>query len=310
MSERKKLNKARNFIAQNNIDEAKKLLWPLYSSHDLSIKLDTVLSLLVVLDHVTENNKLLEITNMGIDIATKLQRDDVRAFLIGKKILFLTSQLGFMIYRQKNLTLSQNVFKWIDFSLEKDKKEYGAIARKRAEIEKEIQQLESTVTMLIKSNTNHYFRGHIFMALGDYYSSKHLNDQLDLMEGGRVKSKIANIYYVRRWNVDKLLYSRKNRKKIYFSKKKCVYYFEQAITEFELGGNDSEQAHAVYNLAVRLKTIFNFARARKLLPKARALAERSDEKRLLSQIDLFEKELADKNRNIRNYVEEFGLDLL
>ena len=123
-SEKEKLNKARDFVAQNHINEAKKLLWPLYSSYDLSIKLDTILTLLVVLDHLAENGKLLEITNTGIDISIKLHRGDVRTFLLGKKMILLNSQLGFMIYRQKNLMLSQNVFKWIDFSLEKNKKEY------------------------------------------------------------------------------------------------------------------------------------------------------------------------------------------
>ena len=124
MSEAQELNEARKLISQNEKEKAASILWKLYASNTSIIKLDAILSLLAVLDLVTENIKLLEITDEGITITKSLGKHDVHAFLLGKKCVFLSAQLGLLIYRQKNLVLSANVFKWIDFSLEKDKKEF------------------------------------------------------------------------------------------------------------------------------------------------------------------------------------------
>ena len=63
MSEELELNQARNLIATNNNDKAIKILWKLYESHNLKIKLDAILCLLVSLDHFTENIKLIKLTD-------------------------------------------------------------------------------------------------------------------------------------------------------------------------------------------------------------------------------------------------------
>ena len=148
------------------------------------------------------------------------------------------------------------------------------------------------------------------MAVGDFYSSKYLNDKLDLMIGERRRSMIGNIYFVKRWHLDKwILYRNKDRKRIDDHEKKCVGFFKQAIYEFEKGSHTSDLAHAYYNLAVKYKLTFYFQAATEHLNLAEVYAKKTDEKRLLSQISILRGELADKNRNIRNYVEELGLDL-
>lgn len=310
MSEEQDLKQARDFIAENNKDQASKILWRLYQSGNQKAKLEAILSLLVVLDHFTENEKLLEITEEGLKNASMLGKGDVEAYLLTEKCNFLLTKLGFMIYRQKNLKLSANVFKWIGFSTEHEKKEFEIIVQQREEIEKEVQKLEVSVLNLTKISKDYYFRGHIFSRLGDLYSSKFLNDQLDLMIGGKTRSKIGNIYFVRRWNLGRwFLYGSKDRKKITDDWNKCIYFFKLAISEFKSGKYGGEMAHACYNLAVKYKLAFQFSKAKKFLKQAQELAEEHNEKRLLSQITLFRKELADKNKNIRNYVEEFGLDL-
>ena len=308
MSEIKNLNKARDLIAQGGHVEARKILEAI-TSKDPKIRLDVILALLVVFDHVTENDKLLEVTNEGIEITMKNGNESVNSYLLARKSIFMLTHLSSMIHRQKNLMLSAGVFEWIDFSLERDKKEYEFIVEKRKPIEKEIELLIATVIERAEHGVNHYFRGHLFSAIGDFYSSKYLADMLDFQEGGRTKSKIANMYFVRRWNLDKFLYDRASRRKIRDSKKKCVLYFERSIAEFQLGGKKSEGANAIYNLAVKMKTFYKFARAKRLLAEAKSIAVSLNEKPLLGKIEMFEKEVADKNRNIRDYVEELGLDL-
>ena len=173
--------------------------------------------LLVVYDHVTENDKLLLATDEGIKIATTLGLDSVRTYLIGRKAIFLTSALSWMVHRQKNLMLSSNVFGWIDFSLERDKNEYEAIIERRVTIEKEIAVLIAEVIEKTEASSDHYFRGSTFSAIGDFYSSIYFCYLLDFQSGGKIKSKIANMYFVRRWNLIFFLYDKTSRQKIRLS---------------------------------------------------------------------------------------------
>lgn len=309
MSERDEIKKAHALISQGREEEAEKILWTVYMSNEPMIKIDAVLALLVVLNHVTENDKLLEVANMGIEVAEKINRRDVLAFLMEKKCVFLLTELSAMIHREKNLMLSANVFKWIEFSLERDKKEYGLIKDDRKRVEKEVEELTTKVIAMAEAATDHYFRGAIYSSIGDYYSSKYLVDQLDFMKGGKIRSRIANLYFVRRWNLDKFLYDRDSRKKLKESWKKCVLYFEKSIVEYRAGGRTSEEAHMIYNLAVKYKIVYGFSRASKLLAQAKVLAEVQKEIRLLKRITLLEKEVADKNKHMRDYVTEMGLDM-
>jgi cell division protein FtsB len=310
MLEAQKLREAQKLISTNNVEKATPLLWQLYSSNNANIKLNAILSLLAVLDYVTETEKILGIIDEGIKIAASMGKNDVYAFLLGRKSFFLESVLGFLIYRQKNLVLSANVFKWINFATEKEKKEFEAIANKRQQIEKDIREIEDTILRMAEANSDHYFRGHVFMAVGEIYGSRYLNDKLDLMIGGKLRSKIGNIYWIRRWNLDNiLLYRSGDRKKILGHKKDCVRFFRRSISELETGRNESDMAHACYNLAVKLNMMFHFRDAKRYLDQAEQLARKTNEGRLLTQVLSFRNDLKNRNKNVRNYVEEFGLDL-
>lgn len=309
MSEKSKIYKAHALIAQGKTEEAEKILWTLYPSKDSLIRVDAVLALLSVLNHVTQNDKLLEITDVGIEVARQIGKQDVLGYLMAKKCTFLLTELSTMIHREKNLVLSANVFKWIEFSLERDKKEYFLIKGERKKIEKEVEHLVGQVLAITEQATDHYFRGHLYSSVGDYYSSKYLTDQLDFMKGGRARSRIANLYFVRRWNLDKFLYDRVNRKNLRESLKNCFLYFEKSIAEFKAGGKPAEEAHTIYNLAVKHKITYSFCKAKKLLSRAKVLAKAQNEERLLEKIALLEKEVEDKNKHMQNYVEEMGLDM-
>ena len=308
MANTKELNNARNLIAEGRHPEARKILEAI-TTQDPKVKLDILLAFLVVFDHVTENDKLLNVATEGIEIATKLGNDEVRSYLMARKSIFLLTRLSSLVHRQKNLMLSSNVFEWIDFSLERDEKEYEAIVEMRKPLEKEIDSLIEAVIKQAKKGTDHYFRGHLFSAIGDFYSSRYLNDMLDFQKGGKIKSKIANLYFTMRWNLDRFLYDSISRRKITDSRAKCIRYFERSINEFHMDGKKSEEANAIYNLAVKMKLFYTFDRAKKLLAKAKLIAAELQEKPLLQKITILEKEVADKNRHMRDYVAEMGLDM-
>lgn len=310
MSERQDLEQAKYFIAENKEDQAAEILWRLYKSSDQIIRLDTILVLLYALDKITGNENLIKITDEGLKAASMIGRGDLKAYLFSKKCTFLSTKLSLLIYRQKNLMLSANIFEWIEFSLKKDKEEYDAIILQRKELEKEISTTIKEVLGFTELSTDHYFRGLIFMTLGDFYSSKLLNDKLDFIVGGKIRSKMGNMYYVRRWNLDRLLlYKSKNRRKITADWKMFVHFFKDAIREFKAGEYEVDMAYAYYNLAAKMKNLFHFMNAKKYLKQSQCLAKKNNEKDLLRQIALLRKSITDKNKNIRNYAEELGLDL-
>jgi len=308
MANTKELNNARNLIAEGRHPEARKILETI-TTQDPKVRLDILLAFLVVLDHITENDKLLNVAAEGIEIATELGNDEVCSYLMARKSILLLARLSSMVHRQKNLMLSSNVFEWIDFSLERDEKEYEAIVEMRKPLEKEIDSLIEAVIEQAEKGTDHYFRGHLFSAIGDFYSSKYLNDMFDFQKGGKIKSKIANLCFTRRWNLDRFLYDSISRRKIMDSKAKCIRYFERSINEFHMDGKKSEEVNAIYNLAVKMKLFYTFGRAKKLLAKAKLIAVELQEKPLLQKITILEKEVADKNRHMRDYVAEMGLDM-
>jgi hypothetical protein len=308
MSDKEKLNNIRSLISQAKHDEARKILETI-TTRDPLIRVDVLLIFLVVLDHVTENDQLLEVANEGLRLTKQTGNDNVYGYFLGKKSLFLLSKLSNMVHREKNLKLSANVFKWIDFSLERDKKEHEAIIEERKKLEKAADEAMLEVEERAKRSSDHYFRGHMYSEVAEFYCSKCLLYKLDFQKGGRRRSMIANIYFVRRWNLDKFLYDRTSRKKIESSEKQCYEYFNKAIEEFRIGGKNSEEAHAIYNLAVKFKIFYRFRKATQFLARAKIIAEELQEKYLLNKIAVLEKETADKNRHLRDWVTELGLDM-
>lgn len=308
MSDKEKLNNIRSLIGQAKHDEARKILETI-TTKDPSIRVDVLLIFFVVLDHVTENEQLLAVANEGLRLTKQTGNDNVYGYFLGKKSLFLLTKLSNMVSREKNLKLSANVFKWIDFSLERDKKEYGVIIEERKKLEKAADEAMLEVEERANRSTDHYFRGHMYSEVAEFYCSKCFLYKLDFQKGGRRRSMIANIYLVRRWNLDKFLYDRKSRRKIESSEKQCYQYFNKAIEEFKLAGKKSEEAHAIYNLAVKFKIFYRFRKATRTLAKAKVMAEELKETYLLSKVAILEKETADKNRNLRDWVSELGLDM-
>lgn len=310
MPESQELKNALNFIASGQKEKALPLLWKLYTSKNSGIKLTAGMNLLTVLDLTTENKKLLDVTDETIELASAMGKKDIRIYLLSKKAIFVYNDLTYLTSRQRNLNLAAGVFHWIDFSLEKDQKEYEAIIAQKDTYKKEISSLEADVLASIQSIEDHNLRGHIFMSLGEISFTRFLNDQLDLMICGRLRSKIINYYFVRRWNLNILLgFDRNAQRKIRKSRKMCISYFEKSIKEFKVGHHEINLAYAFYNLAAKFTLMYCFSKARRYLNKARQLAEMRDEKALLVKINELGPRIKDKYKDSNNYVREQKLNL-
>ena len=310
MPEADELKAAQALVAAGMKEKALPLLWKLYGSTDLEIKIYAGLALLVALDQLTQTEKLLEVTDDTLAAAATLERREVRAYLHSKKAEFLAGKLSNLVYQQRNLTLAAGVFEWINFSLEEDKLEFAKLAEERTNLENEISSLEREVWVAIESTDDQYTRGHVYASLGEVSFTQYLSRRLAFAGGGRLRSRIMNSYWVRRWHLDNMIgYSGKARREIIALKDKCVALYRKAIKEFEAGPYKGDQAFALYRLAVKFEITYRFSLARRYLRKAKRLAEAENESSLLSAIKEVETALKDKNRHPRNYVEELGLDL-
>ena len=308
MSEKDVLGRAQQLINQGKEADASQLLWPLCESRNHAVRLNAVFTLLFILHPVKEIDNLIALVDKGIKAAVRLSLSDEQAYLLSRKTHYLLNRLSMLVNRAKNLTLSEGVFKWIDFSLERDKEEYAAIQGQRAKIENEIASTAAVAEKMAEKCKEHRLRGQVFESIGDYYSAWFFLDCLDFQRGGRFRAKLLNLYFFRRWNLVYFLYDRDSRKKILRSKRKCFEYFERAVAEFEAANLKHDIARASYNLSAKLMLMNHFRRANQMLLKAMSYADKSDSK-LASQISQLEQRIKERNSVPPNYVEDPGLDI-
>lgn len=310
MSESQELKEAINFIKSGESKKARPLLLKLFASKNLGIKMYAGMNLINILDRTTENKKLIYVTNETINVASNIGQHDIKICLLARKAEFLFQDLSLLTYRLKNLKLAANVFRWIDFSLEKDKQEYEASIIKKEKLGKEISSLEADVLASISLISDKSMRGHIFMSLGEISFSRFLYYGQDLVIASPWRSKIVNTYFVKRWSLDRLIGFNKNaRKKLRTSYNMCINYFRKSIKEYETNNDETYLALAFYNLATKFTLTYHFSKANRYLAQAKRLAEKNNEGFLFPQIYELEKRIQDKYKHVRNYVEERGLDL-
>jgi hypothetical protein len=308
MAEADDLKRAHALIAAGRKDVALPLLRKLFASDDVNVRVDAGLALLVALDHLTQTQELLEVTDKTLSDAAAAGKS-VHAYLLSKKAELLSNRVSGLAGERRNLNLAALALDWIDFSLEADKAEFAAVGAERARIEKEIDSLEAEVLREIDSNDNHYIRGNVFISLAEVSFHRFLTAQFDLMSGGRLKSKIRNMYWVRRLHLDRLIgYTKEQRTTLNAAAHGAISNYETAVEEFQEGHNMTDLAHAQYQLAGKYQLTFRFSKAARHLKRARRLAE-EHARSLLPAIDELGKKIRDKYRHPRNWIQELGMDL-
>lgn len=310
MSEADEIKAAQDAIAAGAKEQALPILWKLVVSKDCGTRLGAGLLLLVALDPLTQNEQLLQVTNATSELASAMRKNDVRAYLLGKKAEFLYRELGNLTYRQRNLNLAAGIFQWIGFSLEADKDEFAAITAERSKLKKEIASLEADAFAAIRASEDQYMRGHLFISLAEISFSRFMDDQLEFCIGGKLKSNIANLYFLRRWHFSQFIsFTGGIRSKLREAQSNSIAYLLKAIEEFAAGHYNSDVAHVLYTLAAKFTFTYRFRKAQRYLNRARQLAEAENVRDVLNRIPEIQKRIDDKCRHLRNYVEESGLDL-
>lgn len=310
MSDIKKLKEAHTLFAEGKREKAVTLFLEVFHTtpHDEE-RLDAVIALVDTLDQLEKNDELIEIANAGIEIATKMGREELRQYLLSKKVMFLASDFSTLVYTKQNIKLSALAFDWMGFSVEKDRDQFELFSRRKMALEDEMSVAEKECIDATRGE-NHYLNGRIFLSLSAAQFSMYIAEQIDLVSRGGFASKMANMYWVRRLRLQGfILFKNKDRRLIESHLRQSSEYFLRAFQEFRSAQDDSSLAYAFFNYAAQLTIVSRFREARKYLKLSRDIAVRQNDSVLIGHLNELEARIKDRNRNIRDYVEEQGLDL-
>lgn len=297
-----------NLISQGAFSEANVLLDELYENLDNTQKVEAVKRLAVTAKDFVRLHKLSGQLDEAILISTAYGKWDEVLYFESEKLNCLVHELSMMVYRQKNLKLAENVFPWIGFALESNKTEYEQIEEASAKIDQKASDLVDKINgELSRKNWSASLVARVYLQFAEYYSSLYLHYMQKFMRGGKIKSKLANSRFVRRWNLFLYLYTFDERKKILEARELSFKYAQLAVDEFTKDSDKSGKAHALYNYAIKLCTCNKFRKALKALKEAEDSLDANQDAFLLKQITEYREQVRDKNRNIRDYVEELGL---
>lgn len=297
-----------NLISAGAFDDANIALEVLYKNANNVQKVEAVKRFAVTAKNISRIYKLSNRLDEAILISTAYGKWDEVIYFESEKLNCLVHELSMMVYRQANLKLSGQVFPWLGFALEANKNEYEQLEKQSIKISEKSQKLvEKIIEDLKRKNWSSSLVARIYLQLADYYSSLYLHYLQKYIRGGKIKSKLANNLFVRRWNLFLYLYSKNERRKILDVRELSFKYSELAVKEFAKDSDKSGKAHALYNYAIKLCTCNKFSKALKALDEAENTLDKVHDSFLLNQITEYREQVKDKNRHIRDHVEELGL---
>lgn len=300
MQEKSRLQNAINLVMQGQRKEAATELLALekiITEENLRIQLiDAALS---ALDPIRENKKLIELSDEAIAMTNKYGRKDLQAFFMSRKADFLMGEMTFLHYGQANLKLSPD---WIEFSTEADKKEHEALSVKAENTNNEINTLLRDALAIAEQSNDKKVVARVLMANASIESARYLHYKAECMRGGLhtklwVRFEFMRYPFFEKW----LIYSKEKRQKLNgYIKSFTDKFLAAAQILDEL--NDSLAGYAYHNLANDLKSAYRFGLAKRYLSKARIIAEKQNDLMLKKSVELMEKAIEARNRDVPDYI--------
>lgn len=297
-----------NLISSGDFDQANAFLEKMYNHLNNTQKVEAVKRFAVTAKDLVRIYKLSHRLDQVILISTAYGKWDEVLYFESEKLNCLVHKLSMMVHRQANLRLSGQVFPWLGFALESNKNEYEQLEEQAVKIDSKANKLaEKIITDLKTKNWSASLVARVYLQLAEYYSSLYLHYLQKYIHGGKIKSRLANNRFVRRWNLFLYLYAKDEKRKILEVREQSFKYSQLAVDEFIKDLDKSGTAHALYNYAIKLDTCNKFARALKALEDAEKTLDKERDIYLLNQIIEYRKQVKDQNFDNTDYVEELGL---
>lgn len=298
MSEENKYKRATDLLMEGKRKEASTILLTLYKqTTKRGFKVQLIDALLVALDPIKDNQKLIDMSSEGIKLASELRMSAPRAHFMGRKADFLMSRVSSYRYQRSNLKLTPG---WIGFSTEADKRSYEELTAEIEGFEKEVDQLLTEAIFIAERIDNKRALGFILMSKASAENYRYLYYKMEYMSG-TLKVKVWLLLHRYGFEVP-ILFGLKYHKtlKEYLDSFTASYLRAAKLLD-EIG--DDTAGFAYYDLAVNLKTAYKFRRTNKYLCRAKVIAERSNNTLLDSKIKELEKSIKARNKDIPNYLE-------
>ena len=300
MSEKDNLQNAINLLMNGKRKEAAAELLNLDSKiMDKNLRIQLIDASLSALDPTKDGGRLIELSGEGIKIAGDYGRKDLQAHFMSRRADFLMTKVAFLQYRRQNLKLAPG---WIEFSTEVDKQEYEKLTGQVEKLEKEVNDLLAQAIILAEQSGNKNILGRVLMAKGSVESSRYLQYKTECMQGN-IRTKLWLKFEFLRYPPFEhtIIFTWKNAQKLQSFIDTFTENFLRAAQIFE-ESEDSTAGYAYHNLANDLKTAYRFREARRYLEKAKSVAVKHNDPLLKKQVEMLEKAIKAKNRDIPDYL--------
>lgn len=258
------------------------------------IKINSIFGAVTSLNLVENEKEILDLCEMGIDLAKKLSDPGGVAYLMALKAKGL--EMKATKYRYKRSSL-QSALGWFAFALVRDEKVFEKLGQ-------ELQKTEEAVEMNVKEALELATRAgrkdalaNIFMIRGE-------------INGGRyLTKKMGNIKNPRTF----LFFGRYHLEDVYFlffePERKIGEYIKNAekdlIHSSDLSsslGDEQGRAYALFNLANQLRCARKFRKATKLLNIVEAITQKIKNPILLHSVEELRASIKTRNKDIPDYI--------
>ncbi len=307
MSEKDELKKAMDLIEKGKRSDARAALLALEPNlKNPNLRLQLIDASLGVLDPLKDNTTQIRLASEGIRMATAAGLGYLQAHFMARSADLLMMQVALRQHRQKKLKLAQE---WMEFSTEADKREYEQLTEEVDKLEKEIDGLSSGAIALAEASGDKRIQGYVLLSKAGIESSRYLRFKADCMVHS-FRAKLWMKYEFMRLPFFEtlMMFSNGDAKKLQAYIKLFTKSFLDAARLFE-SIDDSTAAVAYHNLANDLKGAYRFRAARKYLAMGKANALKHSDEQMLRRIELMEKEIKGKNRNLPDYLNGETRDL-
>lgn len=245
---------------------------------------------LSVLNDVKDNEIKTALSIEGEKIARITRQPDLQAHFMAKTSELIILQVTTLHHRKLMLKLAPG---WFQFATEEDNKEYDLLEESIIAYEKRISSLLSRAIELSEGSGNNKIRASVLMSVGATTSAKYIRHKMVSMN--RAQAKIINKFaYFQHPKLYNLITLWNGESKILndLLKKFIDSYLKAASICEEI--DDPLAGYAYYNLAVHLRSTYQFCLVRRYLKKAREIALIHNDAGLMHSINDLEKIIKEK----------------
>jgi hypothetical protein len=259
-----------------------------------SIKMQSILFLVVLLNAVDHNSRIIAVCDKGLILGKKLNDYGSVAYLMSIKAKCLEEQASLCNYEKHSLSSSLG---WFNYSLESDKEKADIFDKKGAILEGQSKILIDDAIRMAEKIRRHDALANILMMSGEIYGGMYLTRKIRKMKNPKL------YLFLNKFHLDDF-YMRfiEGDGETWRCIKKSEALLLRASQIFESLGNQTNQAYAFYNLANQVRLAREFRKAKKYLEKARRIAQIKNDIPLLESIGILEETIRAKNKDVPDYI--------